>query len=186
MSEEKDINNNSTENNNEEAVLDNAPKKVIKKKMIVKSKNKENIKDLDLSSYGARRQARMYAVMSLYSYEINDRKTNLTEILNFDYDNAISENIFSFTKTLVEGTINNLERIDNLIEKYSNNWDIKRIQYVDKSIIRMSIYSLIFLKDIPKSVVIDEAVEIAKIFSDKDSYKFVNGILDGIQEEDIQ
>ncbi|MBW5410181.1 transcription antitermination factor NusB, partial [Brachyspira hampsonii] len=58
--------------------------------------------------------------------------------------------------------------------------------YVDKSIIRMSIYSLIFLKDIPKSVVIDEAVEISKIFSDKDSYKFVNGILDGIQEKDIQ
>ena len=50
----------------------------------------------------------------------------------------------------------------------------------------MSIYSLIYLKDIPKSVIIDEAVEIAKIFGDKDSYKFVNGILDAIQEEDIQ
>ncbi|WP_241210712.1 hypothetical protein [Brachyspira hampsonii] len=54
--------------------------------MIIKSKNKENIKDLDLSSYGARRQARIYAVMSLYSYEINDRKENIDEILNFDYE----------------------------------------------------------------------------------------------------
>ena len=179
MPEEKDINNNA-ENN------ESAPKKAIKKKVIVKSKNNDNLKDLDLSSYGARRQARIYAVMSLYSYEINDRKVNINEILNFDYDKKIHENIFVFTKNLVEGTIENLERIDSLIEKYSNNWDIKRIQYVDKSIIRMSIYSLIFLKDIPKSVVIDEAVEIAKIFSDKDSYKFVNGILDGIQENDIQ
>ena len=190
MSEENNINNsienNDIENNNEEIVSENAPRKVVKKKMIVKSKNKENIKDLDLSAYGARRQSRIYAVMSLYSYEINDRKTSINEILDFDYDNKIPENIFSFTRTLVEGTIRNLERIDNLIEKYSNNWDIKRIQYVDKSIIRISIYSLIFLKDIPKSVVIDEAVEIAKIFSDKDSYKFVNGILDGIQEDDIQ
>ncbi|MEI0602600.1 transcription antitermination factor NusB [Brachyspira alvinipulli] len=178
MPEEKDINN--IENN------ESSPKKAIKKKVLVKTKNNENIKDLDLSSYGARRQARIYAVMSLYSYEINDRKVDINDILNFDYDKKIPENIFVFAKDLVEGTIKNLERIDNLIEKYSNNWDIKRIQYVDKSIIRMSIYSLIFLKDIPKSVVIDEAVEIAKIFSDKDSYKFVNGILDGIQENDIQ
>ena len=178
MPEEKDMNN--TSENNE-----STPKKAVKKKVLVKTKN--NIKkDVDLSSYGARRQARIYAVMSLYSYEINDRKADINEILNFDYDKKIPENIFVFAKNLVEGTIKNLERIDNLIEKYSNNWDIKRIQYVDKSIIRISIYSLIFLKDIPKSVVIDEAVEIAKIFSDKDSYKFVNGILDGIQEDDIQ
>ena len=178
MPEEKDMNN--TSENNE-----STPKKAVKKKVLVKTKN--NIKkDVDLSSYGARRQARIYAVMSLYSYEINDRKVDINDILNFDYDKKIPENIFVFAKDLVEGTIKNLERIDNLIEKYSNNWDIKRIQYVDKSIIRMSIYSLIFLKDIPKSVVIDEAVEIAKIFSDKDSYKFVNGILDGIQESDIQ
>ena len=189
MSEEKEIKNiENTENINEETVSDNdnAPRKVVKKKMIVKSKNKENIKDLDLSSYGARRQARIYAVMFLYSYEINERKISINDILDFDYDKKIPENIFAFTRNLVEGTIKNLERIDSIIEKYSNNWDIKRIQYVDKSIIRMSIYSLIFLKDIPKSVVIDEAVEIAKMFSDKDSYKFVNGILDGIQEEDIQ
>lgn len=171
--------------NNESENAEEVPRKAVKKKFIIKSKNKENIKDLDLSLYGSRRQSRIYAVMSLYSYDINDGKITLNELLNFDYDNKIPENIMNFTKNLVEGTINNLERIDSLIEKYSNNWDIKRIQYVDKSIIRMSIYSLIFLKDIPKSVIIDEAVEITKIFSDKDSYKFVNGILDGIQEEDI-
>lgn len=181
MSEEKSIKN-TNETENTEAL----PRKAVKKKVIIKSKNKEDIKDLDLSSYGSRRQSRIYAVMSLYSYEINERKESVDEVLNFDYDKKIPENVFAFAKTLVEGTINNLERIDSLIEKYSNNWDIKRIQYVDKSIIRMSIYSLIFLKDIPKSVVIDEAVEISKIFSDKDSYKFVNGILDGIQKEDIQ
>ncbi|WP_295162074.1 transcription antitermination factor NusB [uncultured Brachyspira sp.] len=181
MQEEKYIN-----NINEAENIEAGPRKAVKKKMIIKSKNKEEIKDLDFSSYGARRRSRIYAVMSLYSYEINDRKESINEILNFDYDKKIPENIFAFAKSLTEGTINNLDRIDRLIEKYSNNWDIKRIQYVDKSIIRMSIYSLIFLKDIPKSVVIDEAVEISKIFSDKDSYKFVNGILDGIQEEDIR
>ena len=97
MSEEIDINNNN-ETENAEAV----PRKAVKKKMIIKSKTKENIKDLDLSSYGARRQARIYAVMSLYSYEINDRKETVNEILSFDYDKKIPENIFAFTRTLVD------------------------------------------------------------------------------------
>ena len=170
-------------NNNNEEVNTEAPKKAIKKKVIVKYK--EKIKDLDLSKYGTRRQARIYAVMALYSYEINEKKVNINELFNFEYDDKKAANN-SFTKELVEGTINNLQKIDSIIEKYSKNWNISRIQYVDKSIIRMSIYSLIYLKDIPKSVIIDEAVEIAKIFGDKDSYKFVNGILDAIQEEDIQ
>ena len=161
------------------------PKKALKKKVLIKSKDK--VKDLDLSNYGYRTQARIYAIMSLYAYEMNKGDMNLEEVLSFDYeDKNINDSIKQFAKELIEGTINNLERIDAIIEKYSKNWDIKRIQYVDKSILRMSIYSLIYLKEkISKPIIINEAVEIAKIFGDKDSYKFVNGILDGIQEEDL-
>ena len=161
------------------------PKKALKKKVLIKSKDK--IKYLDLSNYGYRTQARIYAIMSLYAYEMNKGDMNLEEVLSFDYeDKNINDSIKQFAKELIEGTINNLERIDAIIEKYSKNWDIKRIQYVDKSILRMSIYSLIYLKEkISKPIIINEAVEIAKIFGDKDSYKFVNGILDGIQEEDL-
>lgn len=161
------------------------PKKALKKKVLIKSKDK--VEDLDLSNYGYRTQARIYAIMSLYAYEMNKGDMNLEEVLSFDYeDKNINDSIKQFAKELIEGTINNLERIDAIIEKYSKNWDIKRIQYVDKSILRMSIYSLIYLKEkISKPIIINEAVEIAKIFGDKDSYKFVNGILDGIQEEDL-
>lgn len=161
------------------------PKKALKKKVLIKSKDK--VKDLDLSNYSYRTQARIYAIMSLYAYEMNKGDMNLEEVLSFDYeDKNINDSIKQFAKELIEGTINNLERIDAIIEKYSKNWDIKRIQYVDKSILRMSIYSLIYLKEkISKPIIINEAVEIAKIFGDKDSYKFVNGILDGIQEEDL-
>lgn len=187
-----------SENNNDLSDLQDSKelkKKALKKKVLVKSKDKA--KDLDLSKYGYRTQGRIYAVMSLYAYEINNRNMDIDEILSFDYDNndnnkengnnkEINDSVKKFAKELIEGTINNLERIDGIIEKYSKNWDIKRIQYVDKSIIRMSIYSLIYLKEnISKPIIINEAVEIAKIFGDKDSYRFVNGILDGIQEEDI-
>ena len=144
--------------------------------------------DIDLSSYGFRRQARIYAVMSLYSFDFNDSDVNRDFLVNLEYDenNKINPTVRNFAKELIEGTISNITRIDSLIDKYSENWDIERIKYVDKSILRMSIYSLIFIKDIPKSIVIDEAVEISKIFGDKDSYRFINGILDGIQDEDIQ
>ena len=187
MSEEKNLNTNTEE-------VASAPRKVIKKKVIVRAKkpkvenNEDKIFDIDLSSYGLRRQARIYAVMSLYSIDFNDSQINREFLVNLEYDekNKINPNVRQFAKELIEGTINNIERIDNVIEKYSNNWDIERIKYVDKSILRMSIYSLIFIKDIPKSIVIDEAVEISKIFGDKDSYRFINGILDGIQDEDIQ
>ena len=169
----------------EETTETTEPKKALKKKVLVKSKDK--VKDLDLSNYGYRTQARIYAVMSLYAYEMNNGEMNIEEVLYFDYDNKnINDSVKKFAKELIEGTINNLERIDGIIEKYSKNWDIKRIQYVDKSILRMSIYSLIYLKEkISKPIIINEAVEIAKIFGDKDSYKFINGILDGIQEQDI-
>ena len=172
-------------NNIEETTETIEPKKALKKKVLVKSKDK--VKDLDLSNYGYRTQARIYAVMSLYAYEMNNGEMNIEDILYFDYDEKnINDSVKKFAKELIEGTINNLERIDGIIEKYSKNWDIKRIQYVDKSILRMSIYSLIYLKEkISKPIIINEAVEIAKIFGDKDSYKFINGILDGIQEQDI-
>ena len=141
------------------------PKKALKKKVLIKSKDK--VKDLDLSNYGYRTQARIYAIMSLYAYEMNKGDMNLEEVLSFDYeDKNINDSIKQFAKELIEGTINNLERIDAIIEKYSKNWDIKRIQYVDKSILRMSIYSLIYLKEkISKPIIINEAVEIAKIFA---------------------
>lgn len=166
----------------------NETKKAVRKKVIVKSKhNKESNEDLNFSIYGHRRQSRIYAMLAIYSYDINGRDIDIETLLKFEYeDKNIPNSVEVFAKDLIYGTIEHIDEIDSVIEKYSQNWDIKRIQYVDKAIIRMSIYCLIYHKDIPKSVVIDEAIEIAKIFSDKDSYKFINGILDGIQKKEVE
>lgn len=169
--------NNSLEAINESVALVEPVHKAIKKRILIRSLNK---KELDLSIYGARRRGRIYAMFALYSYDMNARQVTMAELLQFSYeDKAIDDNVLSFAKEIIIGTIENLDFIDGKIIDTSENWHFDRIQYVDRAIIRLSIYALYFQKDIPRSVVIDEALEIAKIFSDKDSYKFINGILDG-------
>ena len=76
------------------------PKKALKKKVLIKSKDK--VKDLDLSNYGYRTQARIYAIMSLYAYEMNKGDMNLEEVLSFDYeDKNINDSIKQFAKELI-------------------------------------------------------------------------------------
>lgn len=164
-------------------------KKAVKKKFLIRKSLKKE-KEFDFSKYGVRRQARIYAMFALYSYDVNKdiqaENDKNYDIKDFDYkEMSMDENAFPFAREILTGTIKNIDTVDNVIEKYSQNWDIKRIQYVDRAIIRISIYSLLFNKTIPKSVIIDEAIEIAKIFSSKDSYKFINGILDRVNIENI-
>lgn len=159
------------------------PQKAVKKKVIIKSKQtKKETSDFDFSHYGGRRQGRIYAMMALYRYDINEGDVDIEDLFNFEYeDRKIHESVYNHAKNIIEGVLKNIGVIDENIIKFSTNWDIKRIQHVDKAILRMSIYSLMFQDDVPRSVVIDEAIEIAKIFSKKESYKFINGILDGIK-----
>lgn len=91
-----------------------------------------------------------------------------------------SEDLY-FPSLLVNGTIENLEKIDSCIQSKLQNWDFSRINYVDKINLRLSTYSLLYQPDIPPAVVINEAINIAKEFGTDDSYKFVNAVLDGIK-----
>lgn len=184
----KAMDNNTVNNDTLDTTESKEIHRVVKKKVVIKAKSK--VRDLDLSKYGYRRQARIFVMFALYSKAItNDDNIDIEGIiLDFaDFkDGIVPENIKMFSKTLLEGTIKYLEEIDELIVKYSEHWELSRIQSVDKAILRMSIYSLMYQRDIPSSVVIDEAIEIAKDFSEKDSYKFINGILDGIREKELQ
>ncbi|MBU1077383.1 MAG: transcription antitermination factor NusB [Spirochaetes bacterium] len=107
------------------------------------------------------------------------------KVLELDWiDEEVSDDLKEFISDLVCGTIDHLDRIDDLVKKYSSNWSIERISPVDKSILRFSIYSLLYRPDIPPNVVIDEAVEISKLYSTEKSYQFINGILDGIKNNE--
>ena len=88
----------------------------------------------------------------------------------------------AFSRMLISGTIANINKIDEVIKAHLTNWNFERVNKVTIAILRMSVYSLIYTKDIDSSIVIDEAIDIAKNYGPDDSYKFVNAILDNIKK----
>lgn len=84
----------------------------------------------------------------------------------------------NFAESLVRGVWNNLDQIDTKIEAYLQNWTLARIGGVDRAVLRMAIYELFFSEETPPVVIVNEAVDVAKYFSTRDSGRFVNGILD--------
>lgn len=82
-----------------------------------------------------------------------------------------------YALTLIEGVVARGERIDELVTTYADGWTLQRMPGVDRAIIRTAIYELLWMDDVPDAVVIDEAVELAKMLSTDDSPKFINGLL---------
>ncbi|MBS2064898.1 transcription antitermination factor NusB, partial [Klebsiella pneumoniae] len=93
------------------------------------------------------------------------------------YDKKTEPEERDFAVSIVNGVVKNQEQIDTLIKKYSKNWDFSRISIVNKAILRLSIYALLYTWEIPKNVTIDEAVELTKEFESEESARFVNGVL---------
>jgi len=141
-----------------------------------------------------RRKAREYVLKFLYAWEINDncKKTYFYDIINDELDKfwdscgEEDRDIKSFANELIEGTLENLENIDFLIKKYAKKWDVERILTIDKNILRFAIYEILYRNDIPFQVSINEALEIAKKYSTKESAAFINGILDKIAKEETK
>ena len=91
--------------------------------------------------------------------------------------------IFDFFSDIVRGTLSHLEAIDVVIRSISKNWTIDRMPRVDRNLLRLSIYELMFHPETPKSVIINESLEIAKKFGNDESPSFINGILDAAVKE---
>lgn len=89
----------------------------------------------------------------------------------------LSDKSLEFLEKLVKGTIEHLKEIDQEIVKYSREWTLERMANTDRNILRMAIYEIKYVEDVPPGVTINEAVELAKRYGDEESGKFVNGIL---------
>lgn len=85
-----------------------------------------------------------------------------------------------YAEKIVKGVLDNLEKIDPMVERYAENWSMERMAYVDRNILRLAAFEIVYCDDIPVKVAINEAVELAKRYGEADSSKFVNGILDHI------
>jgi N utilization substance protein B len=131
---------------------------------------------------GSRRSARILALQALYQLDIGS--TDMESVLKLDWiDKEYDEETLSFARNLVEGSVTHAVLIDKAIITQLEHWDLKRLSYVDRAILRFSTFSLFFQDDVPDTVVINEAVDLAKQFGTDESYRFVNGVLDGIRKD---
>jgi transcription antitermination factor NusB len=128
---------------------------------------------------GARRKARELTLQMLFQHDMSGNAPEMV-ISTFEDLHKVKPNIREFAVRVFEGTVANLERIDDMITLQAENWRLNRMAVVDRNIIRMSIYEFLFENDTPKLVIIDEAIEIAKKFGTVKSPQFINGVLDGI------
>ncbi|MCL1929012.1 MAG: transcription antitermination factor NusB [Treponema sp.] len=156
---------------------------------------------------GKRHKERILAFQALYAWDtqhslssqhslspVNDKEQALEELLDFSWaDKKLSVNngkqseedeevsTGDFSRLLVTGTVENIVAVDAMIRKHLLNWDFSRLTGVDRAILRLSVYELLF-QTTPPSVVIDEAVDISREYGTDDSYRFINGVLDGIKK----
>ena len=131
---------------------------------------------------GSRRKSRELAMQALFCMDMLKNESGelmeqLSEMLK------LAPDIQRFYMTLIKGVIENKPRLDQLIERFSNNWKISRMGCVDRNILRIAAFELLYCEDIPPKVTINEAVDIGKLYGTEESGAFINGILDGIYQQ---
>ena len=131
--------------------------------------------------------ARECALKILYRIEIARESADLS-IQDFwsKSGESVNKDTHEFADLLVKGTVEHITVIDRIISKYAENWNISRMAVIDRNILRMAVYEMLYKEDIPPNVSINEAIELAKKYGDIDSGKFVNGILDKIKKTECK
>ncbi len=124
-----------------------------------------------------RTEARMKALQSLYQIEMAEATAEEA------IDNIVAEGDRSYIFHLVNGVQQNKDKIDNSIRPYLKGWTLERISYIDRTILRIGTYELLYEEDLPDLVAINEAIELAKKFGDDKSAKFINGVLSNMMKE---
>jgi len=137
---------------------------------------------------GTRRRARELALQFLYQYdaltESSGESLSPEDQLSLFWerdDVRIQDEMKEFPSVLILGTCRNLQHIDEIISRFSEHWRLSRMSKIDRNILRLAVYELIYLSGIPPAVTINEAVELGKRFGTEESGSFINGILDKIR-----
>ena len=138
----------------------------------------------------SRRQSREFALQFIFSVDFN-KDENVTELLEefhesetaFIETNDYTKKDIEFSNRLIIGTVENMKKIDELIMKSAIGWTFDRIAKVDLAILRLAIFEIYFLEDVPEGVSANEAVDLAKKYSAEDAGSFVNGVIGKIIRE---
>ncbi|HKR80129.1 MAG TPA: transcription antitermination factor NusB [Nitrospira sp.] len=127
---------------------------------------------------GSRHLSRERALQILFQYDIHGKPGVWLDEFWKEY--KANEDVRTFAEKLVAGVLQHKKDLDALIGRYSTNWKVSRMQIVDRNILRLGAYELLWLEDVPAKVTVNEAIELAKDFGDEEAAKFVNGILDKV------
>lgn len=128
-----------------------------------------------------RHLSRTIAMQTLFVWDFNNQKKDLKEIVKENFSNFAPEfDDGGFVEELVSGVFDNIKAIDDYIKKYAPEWPIDQITIIDRNVLRLGIYELVFSEKIPPKVAINEAIEVAKNFGGESSGKFINGVLGSI------
>lgn len=127
----------------------------------------------------SRREARRLALRILYESDVAG--TPAAEVMERHAE--AGESVEEFARELVEGTGEHLGEIDELIQRHAKDWTVARMPAVDRAILRLACFEIVYLENVPASVAVNEAVEEAKEFSTEESGRFVNGVLGAVARE---
>lgn len=134
----------------------------------------------------SRRKGRILAFQGLYSWDVGGAK--LEDVLQLSWaanektGEPVDEESGAFARMLIAGTVEHHDEIDELIKTHLTSWDFERVNRVSIAVLRMSVYSLLYQRDIPATIIIDEAIDIAKEYGQDDAFKFINAVLDNIKK----
>lgn len=137
---------------------------------------------------GLRRRAREHSLQFLYQVDLLKSSYNKSDILQQielywnNKDKTPDKELVEFSNRINIGVFENLDTLDDIISTNCKNWKFSRLSSIDRNILRIAVYELLFMKDVPSKVVINEAIEIAKKFGTEDSGSFINGILDHVNK----
>ena len=130
-----------------------------------------------------RRDNRICVIQFLYQWELNKPEELADAVCAFLEGREKPRDYYSFAEELIYGAIENMLEIDEQIQAHASNWKFERIAKVDLAILRLAINELLHRTDIPPIVSINEAIDLSKVFSNPDSKRFINGILDKMKDQ---
>ncbi len=133
---------------------------------------------------GLRRKGREYALQVLFGSDLAGAGREVVDFGAFWSERRAAPEVQTFAEALVRGVAAHLQEIDAVIGRHARNWAMARMAAVDRNVLRVAVYELLHVPDIPERVVLNEAIEIAKKYGGEDSGSFVNGILDDIVKHD--
>ncbi|MDI6763937.1 MAG: transcription antitermination factor NusB [Thermodesulfobacteriota bacterium] len=134
---------------------------------------------------GKRRRSREFALQVLYQLEIT-KQGALQAMVQLRENFSPGEEEDEFTKRIVLGVMEHRQEIDRLIEERSENWRLDRMTIIDRNILRIAIFELLYCSEVPPKVTLNEAIDLGKRYGSEESGSFINGILDRIQNEVIR